>query len=138
MIPAPAAAAPVYPAARTRFNPTRAPHGGWGALDVETWDTARDNPMIKSLEFIRWQKPAAPHEFSSPAYILQGVLIAPLSHSSEHADTIALKGATIVVDVLPAVLVLQPLHMHMRTHLFSKSCTKLSLVSCNTSYLRQY
>ena len=59
--------------------------------------------MAKSLAFIRWQKPAAPQEFSSPAYILCRVLIiAPLSHSSEHADIIALKGATIVVDVLPA------------------------------------
>ena len=74
----PAAAAPPRAAADTRLLIPGMPAGGLHALHEDRWDTARHNPMVRSLPFIDWEKPAAPALFSGPRYQLQGVLLATL------------------------------------------------------------
>ena len=95
--PAAAATPPVYPAARTRFVAPRAPAGGWGALDETVWETPRDNPMVASLPFINWSKPAAPVLFSAPASELMGVLISAATFSEAAADRASFEAANLVV-----------------------------------------
>ena len=69
-----AVAAPAIPANLTRFNPVVGGLGGLGPGDEDRWPTNRSNPMVSSLPFLEWFKPAAPADFSLPAFQVQGVV----------------------------------------------------------------
>ena len=64
------------------------------------WSTPRDNTAVHSLKFIDWVLPAAPGLPSAPAYILHGVFLAAVQHSTAAADVTAFKAANILIDDL--------------------------------------
>ena len=79
-----AAAAPAtVPANRTRFNPVVGGLASLGPMDEDLWPTSRDNPMVASLPFLEWFKPAAPADFALPAFQVQGVLLAAITYNGD-------------------------------------------------------
>ena len=76
---------PLPAVADTSFTPEMVPAGGFHALHEDQLQTPRTNPMVVSLPFISWTKPAAPAFFTAPAFELQGCLLAPLQHKDDGA-----------------------------------------------------
>ena len=69
-----------------------------GPGDEDRWPTSRSNPMVSSLPFLEWFKPAAPADFSLPAFQVQGVVLAAITF---HEDD---KAAFAAEDILVAEL----------------------------------
>ena len=119
-----AAAAPAIAANLTRFNPVVGGLGGLGPGDEDRWPTNRSNPMVSSLPFLEWFKPAAPADFSLPAFQVQGVVLAAITFHED--DKAAFAAEDILVAELDRTRCSAVLHALANANLFATVYTDKS------------